>query len=150
VNNEMTAADAQVAPPDVLLPMQFVGALRQLVLHRSGEYRLLVAVLADAVRCFQQYAFARDYYGRQLFNEAEQWILGCDVDSEGALSFEYICAVLNLDSECLRQGLRRWREARLRSDSAGAAAIPRNDTTHPAVVPTETSSCCNTRVTPPS
>lgn len=146
MNTEITAADAQVVQPDVLLPMQFVGALRQLVLHRSGEHRLLVAVLADAVQCFQQYVFARGANGRQLFNEAEQWILARDVDSENALSFEYICAVLDLDPECLRQGLRRWQEARLRS----ASAIPPNATTHRAMVTARTSSCCNARVTSPS
>ena len=56
------------------------------------------------------------------------WIMRTDgqLDSDGVgFSFEYSCAVLGLDSVWLREGLQRWREARVTRDiesSRGAAA----------------------------
>ena len=34
----------------------------------------MLAVLDDAIACFQQHAFARDRKGKILFQEAEHWV----------------------------------------------------------------------------
>lgn len=76
---------------------------------RSGEGRLLIAVLADAVHCFQRYEGARDRHGQSLFALEDEWI-HCR-DDPSPLSFENICAVLNLDADYIRGGLDRLRAA---------------------------------------
>jgi len=104
-----------VFQPQSLLPEQFFGGCRRQNASRTGEYRLLVAVLEEAIRCFQQNACATTYRQRRLFAEAEQWIMARgDAAVAGtaapAFSFEYICAVLGLDPAWLREGLRRRRQ----------------------------------------
>ena len=85
-------------------------------------------MLQDAVDRFQKYVLddALDCA------EAEWWIMSTDTPFNGAtdvprFSFDFICAVLNLDPDYLRQGLCRWRETQLkrrRIDSSGDAAVP--------------------------
>ena len=59
--------------PDVLLPAQYFAAFR-----RSGglerERLLMLAVLEDAIDCYQKYAHARDPRGRQIFDESREWV----------------------------------------------------------------------------
>ncbi len=74
----------------------------------KAERRLALAVLTEAVRCFQTHAVARDRRGRRLFREAEQWLM--DRDQGPEFSFENICEALKLDPNYLRHGLQRWRE----------------------------------------
>lgn len=101
--------------PDVMLPTQFFATLRRQAPTKRGEWQLMVAVLEDAVHCFQKYLLARDPQGQRLCREAEEWIM---VDTwpagdEPTLSFQYVCDMVGLDSLYLRGGLRRWRECQL-------------------------------------
>ena len=59
--------------PDTLLPSQYFAALKRKGAHEP-ERRLAVAVLQDAVDCFQKHLRARDRKARQLFVDAEEWI----------------------------------------------------------------------------
>jgi len=43
--------------------------------NRRGEENLIVAVLEDASKCFQKYAFAHNQWKKRLFEEVEDWIL---------------------------------------------------------------------------
>lgn len=63
----------------------------------------MLAVLDDAIECFQKYAGARARKRGRLFLEAEQWIL--ERDGAWPFSFENICDVLNLDPSYIRRGL---------------------------------------------
>src|SRR5262249_34963502 len=57
--------------PEVLLPSQLYERNR----HRSileGERRLMLAVLEDAVSCFQKYAGATRPRNKRLFQESEE------------------------------------------------------------------------------
>ncbi|HWP58627.1 MAG TPA: hypothetical protein VNL14_12120 [Candidatus Acidoferrales bacterium] len=74
----------------------------------QGEKALLLAVLEDAIGCFQKYRRARDRRGRQLFLEAEAWFM--EAKDSSLFSFTSICDFLGLDPQYLRQGLRRWEE----------------------------------------
>jgi hypothetical protein len=104
--------------PDALRPSQFFATRRRQARRKTGEYQLLVAVLQNAVDCFQKYVWARSKAERRLFKEAEQWIMG---ENEGhaadaarlAFSFPYVCEVLDIEPDYLRDGLRRWRDAQL-------------------------------------
>jgi len=100
--------------PELILPVQVAGAFRAAASATCGEYRLLLAILADAVRSFQCYAHATDRRGRRLFAEAERWIMREDargrVDPQArSFSFEYVCAVVGLDADYVREGLQSWR-----------------------------------------
>jgi len=110
--------------PEVVLPVQFFGPVRTRVSGKGGEYRLLAAVLEDAITCFQRHAFASDSRSRRLFAEVNVWILDRGARSDGPFSFGYICAVLGLDADCLSEGLQRWHQnhlTHLESASTGRA-----------------------------
>ncbi len=102
----MTDRQSGLFEPDALLPAQFYAAFRGGV-HVKGEKRLMLAVLQDALDCYQKYAFSKDGPGRQLFADAESWIL-CD-DRDWYYSFENICETLEINPEYLRRGVERWR-----------------------------------------
>jgi hypothetical protein len=41
--------------------------------YSEPEGKLILAILDDAIACFQKYALARDRKGKILFQEAEDW-----------------------------------------------------------------------------
>ena len=93
--------------PDALLPAQFYAAFRGGSAVR-GEKRLMLAVLQDALDCYQKYAFAKDGHGRQLFADADTWV-SCE-DSDWYFSFENICETLDINPAYLRRGVQEWRQ----------------------------------------
>ena len=108
--------------PDTLLASQFFGALK----HRTrldGERRLMIAVLADAVHCFQQHSRSTDPKRRQLFLDAEQWIT--TTDRARLFSFENLCEALDLDPDHVREGLLAWKDAHAHDDRSTGAARAR-------------------------
>ncbi len=93
--------------PDTLLPAQFFAAFsRESTVVR--ERKLMLAVLQDAVECYQKYALARDPRGRLLFEDANEWI--SSGEREWPFSYENICDVLGLNHEYIRRGLSKWRQ----------------------------------------
>jgi hypothetical protein len=69
----------------------------------------MLALLEDAIVCFQD-NFGTDCKRKQsLFEDAEQWIL--NRDASYIFSFENICDVLGLDAGYLRDGLMRWKQS---------------------------------------
>ena len=95
--------------PDVLLPGQFFSFFRK----EAGferERRLMLAVLEDAIDCFQKYAHTNDLRGKQLFSESYEWIMSSD--KRWLFSFENICQIVDMNPDYIRQGLHRWRAER--------------------------------------
>jgi hypothetical protein len=82
-------------------------------LHLEPEKKLMLAVLEDAIACFQKYAFTRDRKGKMLFQEAEFWVQ--NTNSDWPFSFANVCETLVLDPDYLRQGLAKWKAAKLES-----------------------------------
>ena len=112
---------------DFVLPSQFVGTLRRQGPRKTGEYRLLIAVLESGVGCFQKYFHSKNPGELRLFEEAEQWIMGGNagddkhLDADGlAFTFHYVCEALGIDPDYLRRGLKRWRDAQLATVQEGA------------------------------
>ena len=93
--------------PAVMLPSQFFGALRNRV-PQEAEYQLIVAVLQDAIECFQKHLFDQDDKGRELFEDAQMWI--ASDDRRWPFSFQNICAILGINPDYLRRGLEKWQE----------------------------------------
>jgi hypothetical protein len=76
---------------------------------REREEKLMLAVLADAIKHFQKYVLARKP-SRKLFREAEEWFL--DKENEALYSFENICDTLGFHPDHIRRGLMTWRDAK--------------------------------------
>lgn len=103
---------ASLFQPDTLLPAQYLETWRGKA-HLEPEKDLMLAVLDDAVSCFQKHLFARDSKGKGLFRDAEEWIM--DRNSDWLFSFWNICEVSGINPEYVRQGLLRWKEKKLAS-----------------------------------
>ncbi len=97
---------ASLFQPDTLLPAQYFETLRRKAL--DPEKRLMLAIIEEAIACYQKYLCAEKRRGRTLFADAEKWIW--DEDSNWIFSFENICEVLGLTPAYVRRGLLRWRE----------------------------------------
>lgn len=89
---------------------------------REGEEGLMLAVLDNAIECFQKYVLARRERERRLFREAEEWIL--ERNSDWFFSFENICETLELYPDYIRQGLLCWKEAKLKAAQAAGRQKP--------------------------
>ncbi|HEY3305163.1 MAG TPA: hypothetical protein VGL70_16690 [Candidatus Binatia bacterium] len=103
---------ASLFQPDTLMPAQYLETYRRKT-HLEPEKRLMLAVLEDAIACFQKYLLVRDAKGREMFRGAEEWIL--EEDSEWLFSFENVCEALGYNPAYLRSGLKRWKEATLQA-----------------------------------
>jgi len=101
---------ASLFQPDTLLPAQYFETYRRKT-HLEPEKRLMLAVLEDAIACFQKYIFARDGRGKNLFREAEEWIL--EQNNDWTFSFENICDALGFNPQYVRQGLIGWKKKKL-------------------------------------
>jgi len=101
-----------VFQPDVLVSSQYL-ATYQRKHYLDPERLLMLAVLEDAVVCFQDNIAATCSRKRALYRDAEQWIL--DGDRSYLFSFENVCETLGYDASYLRQGLMRWKEEALAS-----------------------------------
>lgn len=100
---------------DEVLVQQYFDTLR-----RKGdldpELNLVLAMLEDAVICYQQNLFAKSAKRQALFEEAEVWILD---DSEDHLfSFRIVCETLGIDPDWLRKGLMNWKRRQRRFKDA--------------------------------
>jgi hypothetical protein len=115
VSHEPTKKIDRIFEPSMILPSQFFGTVRRQAPAKLGECQLLIAVLEDAVHCFQRYVLAKDRQGQRLFREAEAWMMSekHEPGEEPTLSFEYVCDTVGVDPLYLRGGLQRWRERRL-------------------------------------
>jgi hypothetical protein len=108
--------------PEVVLPDQmFPGATLPPFVQSEG--RLMMAILQDAVDCYQRHALARNPRHRAEFEEAKAWI-GSD-ESDWVFSFENICNVLGIDPDYIRTGLARRAPKRPGRDRAQTRAVPK-------------------------
>ena len=97
---------------DTLLPEQYLDTFRRKT-HLEPEKRLMLAVLEDAIACFQKYLHARDGKGKTLFRDAAQWIE--EENADWLFSFENICETLDFNPRYVRDGLMRWKEGKLQA-----------------------------------
>jgi len=90
--------------PDSLLSAQYFETLRRKN-FLEPEKRLMLAILEDAVDCFQNNLLRPSLKSRRLFQEAEKWIV--EVDGDWIFSFENVCEALGLNPAYVRQGMLR-------------------------------------------
>ncbi len=104
--------DASPLQPEIILPEQFFAELRG---RARGERLLLIAILEDAIHCFQKFLFATRPREQRLFREAERWMMEMGWRNPGEdaaphFSFEQVCDVLGIDPDYLRGRLEHWRQ----------------------------------------
>jgi hypothetical protein len=109
---------ASLFQPDTLLSAQYFDNLRRKTLFEP-EKRLMLALLEDAIGCFQDNLSAQAVGKKKLFDEAEQWIV--EKDGDWIFSFDHVCETLGFTPEYVRQGLLRWKE-KYKPRHGGAAA----------------------------
>jgi hypothetical protein len=88
--------------PAVILPPQY-GQRRTVT---EPWHRLMLAILVDAVRCYQRSFHSRTPRGRRDFREAREWIFS-NADS-GPFACQAVCHALGVDTDYLRARLREW------------------------------------------
>ena len=102
---------------------------------RSGEEQLMLAVLENAVECFQKNVFATRPSRKQLFQEAGEWFL--DTGNEALYSFENICETLGFHPDHIRKGFMAWKDAKLKLGCVDAQAVhqklARSRVKHPSI-----------------
>ncbi|HYC56052.1 MAG TPA: hypothetical protein VEL28_14050 [Candidatus Binatia bacterium] len=77
----------------------------------------MLAVLEDALICFQRGLNSDVADHRRLFSSVNRWV--ASRESEDLFSFENICTTLHLDPQYIRAGLR---ELKLQARMSGMAA----------------------------
>lgn len=100
-----------VFQPDILITVQYLSTYRRR-LHLQPEQLLMLAVLEDAVVCFQDNVTAVAPRKQTLFREAEEWILADD--KSYWFSFDNVCESVGFDPNYIRRGLMRWKQTILR------------------------------------
>lgn len=118
--------------PDSSLLIEFQETQKKTALE--PEQALMLAVLEDAIACYQKYMPADDQSGRALFREAEEWIF--EKGDDWIFSFENICEVLGLDPHYVLKGVLDLRGRMLKHRPGGKVCrlIPRKRIKKPAGV----------------
>ena len=98
---------ASLFQPDTLLSAQYFDTLRRQTLLEP-EKRLMLAILDDAINCYQDNLFSQRAKNRRLFDEAEEWIV--TAGGEWIFSFDPVCESLGFNPEYVRRGLLQWKE----------------------------------------
>lgn len=91
--------------PDILLPAQYFATTKRKD-HLDPEKKLMLAVLEDAVWCFQHCLMTQDKRKKSLFRDAEEWIM--EEHADWLFSFQNVCELLGLNPQYVREGLMRW------------------------------------------
>jgi len=103
---------ASLFEPDTLLSAQYFDNLRRKTILEP-EKALLLAVLEDAINCFQDNVLAESGKAKKRFDEAEEWVL--DEGGDWIFSFRNVCEHLGFSPDYVRRGLLRWKEKKLAS-----------------------------------
>ena len=93
--------------PDTLMSDEYFANYRRKI-PLEPEKTLLLAVLEDGVRTFQDNIFAETGKKRVLLDEAHEWLFTDGF--EHVFSFNSVCSSLGIDPGYVRRGLKRWEE----------------------------------------
>lgn len=133
MRDDHLVGEGRLFEPDVMLPAQYFTLLRKQA-PQGPEYLLVIAMLQDAIECFQKHRSARDENGRQLFEDARDWIESDD--RRWPFSFENVCALLNLHAGYIRRGLQEWAD-RQAPERPRAKVLPLKAPARPVVDPAD-------------
>lgn len=111
--NDVDSLSQLIFAPDPSSPFQHekVHGVQKGPADCQALKALMLAVLQDAIACFQGYFFQPSRSNEKLLQEAEEWIYSMD---EGIFSFINVCETLGLDPKNLRKGLEQWKARQVR------------------------------------
>jgi hypothetical protein len=109
---------------DTILRDQYFATFRRSE-HLEPERALLMAILEDAIHCYRKYRAARDRAGRERFREAAQWIM--EEGDDWLFSFANVCALLGLDPQYIRRGVRELSASPAKTESPSRRAGAHRD-----------------------
>ena len=91
---------------DLILPCQYydLSGGHQL----TGEQRLMLALLTDAINVYQKGALSPLSRARRLYVDAERWITADHTEING-LSFATVCEALGINATLLRRRIVGWK-----------------------------------------
>ncbi len=92
-----------------VLPSQYNDLIRRRKSGFDGEYRLMWAVLEDAIRAYLVNAKCSTQKQRAAFDEVCGWFFPVSTAAQGLFGFNTICDTLGIDSRQLLQGLTKLR-----------------------------------------
>jgi hypothetical protein len=105
ITSQLDQFDDELSQADAVLPVQFHNGHADTT---EPLRRLMVAILVDAIRCFQIELKSRRPDGRQECAEARSWLFSDDGD--GCFSFRAVCDALEIDPKAIRKRLTEWEE----------------------------------------
>jgi len=95
----------------------------------------MLAVLQEAVDCYQENVFDRGGKQEESFKDAEEWFF--DNNHEWPFSFINICETCGLDPDYFRGGLARWKDRAISEGSKDVVgSVHRKTRAKPATPPT--------------
>lgn len=99
-------AAIETSGSDLILPCQYFDVSGG---HRlTGEQRLMLALLTDAINVYQKGVLSRVARARRLYVDAERWILAESGPGEW-LSFDTVCDALGIEAGHLRRRIIAWK-----------------------------------------
>ena len=106
--------------PDILAREQFFSNYVRRF-HLEPEKILMLAVLQNAVACFQANFGSAEKKRRRLFLETNDWIMN---EERGYFfSFENICGALGFEPSYMRRGLMKWKKELLAMRGASSRRL---------------------------
>jgi hypothetical protein len=111
-----TSPSQEFAGPELILPCQYYDVSGGH--HLSGEQRLMLALLTDAINVYQRGALSRVSQARRLYVDAEQWIMN-DSRNPAVLSFGTVCDALGINATLLRRRIIDWKHTVRREEENG-------------------------------
>jgi hypothetical protein len=80
----------------------------------------MLAVLEEALWCFQENCRAKNGKRKQLFENVENWFF--ETNGDWVFGFTNICNSLGFDAGYIRKGLIQWKMRKLSKDHRGLKA----------------------------
>jgi hypothetical protein len=116
---EMDSTLTRLFQPDELAAHQYHRNFER-VTPLEPERRLMLAVLQDAIACFQTYLHAKRRKEKKLHEDAVSWIF--NESDDRVFSFESVCSACGLNPDYLQVGLSKWRDEMNRVKNAAGKA----------------------------
>jgi hypothetical protein len=108
-----------------ILPSQYNDLVRRRSPGFEGEWRLLWAVLEDAIDTYLANMDCATAKQRNEFDEICGWFYAPKVQLAGLFSFESICDLLEIDAPSLLEGIESIREREMSAEMKPARTVLR-------------------------
>jgi hypothetical protein len=110
MSSRFCAVSSEPNPPtigsDLILPCQYYDISGGH--HLTGEQRLMLAMLTDAINVYQKGVLSHLTQARRLYVDAERWIMR-EGPAGDALPFDTVCEALGINSTLLRRRIIGWK-----------------------------------------